>query len=294
MAKRKPAAKKVAKNPAGRQVAKPRATPRGRPRAQQRRRSRETGFPSPARSWPSGEPTYSLVVLDPPPEAGEAIAALMAYHGPRVEAWRKAHPGPSWIRWCPQTFPDGCGMTRSGYPTASLAAINPSPKDCELVADAMRRGAHWKAQAAAEVESLAGNPTQFRRGLHDDAAAALRFEIEAFAIEAVKPGIHATLASPEDREVLDKIVAAAVAGFEFAITRYADALQHVPELQQRLAQVAQARRSGAAKSIKQQQERSLERAAQAEELYATGTMTYAQIAERLGVSEKTVSRYLNG
>lgn len=281
MAKKKPAAKKVAKKATGKQP------------AQQRRRSRKTVSTTPARSWPSGQPTYSLAVLDPPPEAGEVIATLMAYHGPHVGAWRKAHPRPSWIRWCPQTFPHGCGMTRSGYPAASLAAINPSAQDCELVAAAMRRAARWKAQAGTELESFADNPTQFRRDLRDDAAAALRFEIEAHAIAAVKPNIHATRASPEELKVLDKIVAAAVAGFEFAITRYADALQHVPELQQRLAQVAQARRSGAAKSIKQQQERSLERATQARELYAAGTMTYAAIAEQLGVSEKTVSRYLN-
>ena len=240
------------------------------------------------------------MVLDPPPEAGKVIAILMAYHGPYVGAWRKAHPRLSWIRWCPQTFPDGCGMTSSGYPTSSLAALNPSSQDCELVVAAMTRASHERARAAAELESLAEQPTQFRRRLSDHASR-LRFEIESHAVGEVKPGIHPTLGTAEERRVYDMVVKAAVAGFEFAIQRYGAELQHVPELQNRLTQAAEARREGAKKSVEKQRRRSQERAALARKLYESAAMTYAQIAEHFRTHEgmptcnaDTVRRWVNG
>lgn len=265
MAKRKPAAKKVAKNPAGKRSAK------------------KVGM----RVAIGGEAKPPAIIAVP---KGEIDAERR-----RVEAIVNDEPVFSWTRWCPQTFPDGKGMGATGAPVSSLAAINPSPADCAIVASEMQEAQGRQRAADGELSEWSTVGEQFFKTTKKRFASALQVALEGAVMTAVNPDfVSGGMTEAEAKKLYDTIVAAGAAGFEFALRRYARALRDVPELKDAIAKATAARRAGAEKSIKQQQDRRLERAAQARELYASGTMTYAAIAERLGVSVKTVSRYLNG
>lgn len=266
MAKRKPAAKKVAKRkPAGKRAAK------------------KVGM----RVAIGDEASPPSVIAVP---KGEIDAKRR-----RLEAIVNDEPVFGWTRWCPQTFPDGTGMGSAGAPVSSLAAINPSPADCAIVASEMQEAQSRQRAADGELSEWSTVGEQFFKTTKKRFASALQVALEAAVMDAVNPDFVAgVMTEAEAKKLYATIVAAGAAGFEFALRRYAHALRDVPELKDAIAKATAARRAGAEKSIKQQQERRLERAVQARELYAGGTMTYAEIAERLGVSEKTVSRYING
>lgn len=264
MAKRKPAAKKVAKKSAGKRTAK------------------KVGM----RVAFGGEASPSSIAV--PKVEIEAKRR-------RLEAIVNDEPVFGWTRWRPQTFPDGTGMGSTGVPVCSLAAINPSPDDCAIVASEMQQAQRRQRDADDELSKWSTVGEQFYKTTKKRFASALQVALEAAVMDAVNPDfVSGGMTEAEAKKLYATIVAAGAAGFEFALRRYAHALRDVPELKDAIAKATAARRAGAEKSTQKQQERSLERAAQAEKLYATGTMTYAEIAERLGVSVKTVSRYLNG
>lgn len=235
----KKVAKKPARKPTSTQAKKPaRKMPNRKPAGQ----PAEVAFDLAVGSM-SRQPVVSLVLQNPPPGAGAAIAAEMAYHGPRIAEHLRNYPPPSWIRWCPQTFPDGCGMNRSGFPLASLAALNPSPLDCQLVASEMRYREHANEQAASELEAWSAAPSQFFRKRSNQATAQLRHEIEATVMEAANPDFFNLCRSADDaRQLYDKFVAAGMAGFELALKRYAHELRHVPELRERFKELKRQRK----------------------------------------------------
>ena len=147
-------------------------------------------------------------------------------------------PTPSWTQWRPETFPDGCGMDQSGCPVASLAALNPSPHDCQIVASEMRHREHVNQLAACELEVWSAAPSQFFRKRSNEALAQLRHEIATIVMEAANPDFFSLCRSPaEASKLYDTFVAVGMAGFEFALKRYAHELRDVPELREKFEQL---------------------------------------------------------